>query len=307
MSLTTGAAVTRYGWDPIPMPSSVIARVNRLGKDQPGFLVFTYRKGRHIGKDEPTGVDGAEKPGQDKYLDDDVGLDDEGAEDEEDLAEEIDIADQVQSEVADGDQVKAGAKNAASVPDEEVAPGGEITGVRRSRRIKFQPKEPYVTSMTGSKYAAATSLLTIQDHGALHPDLHRQLCQVEMQEHPDVVAIIMTKLSLKMGLKTWKDKGRSAAKADMKQLHMRNTFIPKHYKDLDVLQCKSILEYHMFLKEKKNEDIKGRTVAGGNKQRDFISKEDSISTTLFTEAVLLSCIIDAEEERDVAVIRIPLV
>ena len=35
MSLTTGAAVTRYGWDPIPMPSSVIARVNRIGKDQP--------------------------------------------------------------------------------------------------------------------------------------------------------------------------------------------------------------------------------------------------------------------------------
>ena len=35
MSVTTGAAVTRYGWDPIPMPSSVIERVNRLGKDQP--------------------------------------------------------------------------------------------------------------------------------------------------------------------------------------------------------------------------------------------------------------------------------
>ena len=126
-----------------------------------------------------------------------------------------------------------------------------------------------------------------------------------MQEQPDVVAVIMKKLSLKMGLKTWKDKGRSAAKAEMKQLHMRDTFIPKHYKYLDTVQRKSILEYHMFLKEKKNGDIKGRTVAGGNKQRDFISKEDSSLTTVFTEAVLLSCIIDAEEERDVAVIDIP--
>ena len=35
MSLTTGAAITRYGWYPIPMPLSVIARVNRIGKDQP--------------------------------------------------------------------------------------------------------------------------------------------------------------------------------------------------------------------------------------------------------------------------------
>ena len=80
--------------------------------------------------------------------------------------------------------------------------------------------------MKGSKYDAATSLLTIQDHGALHPDLHRQFCQFEMQEQPDVVAVIMTQLSLKMGLKTWKYKGRSAAIAEMKQLHMRVTFIP---------------------------------------------------------------------------------
>ena len=137
------------------------------------MLVFTDRKERLIGEAEPTGVDGAEQPGQDEDLEDDVGLDDEGSEDEEDLAKEIEIADQVQSEVADGDQVKADAENAASVPDEEVAPGGEIPGVRRSTRIKFQPKEPYVPSMTGSKYAAATALLTIQDHGALHPDLHR--------------------------------------------------------------------------------------------------------------------------------------
>ena len=66
--------------------------------------------------------------------------------------------------MANVDQVKANAENSASVPDKEVAPGGEIPGVRRSTRIKFQPKEPYVPSMTGSKYAAATELLTIKDH-----------------------------------------------------------------------------------------------------------------------------------------------
>ena len=103
----------------------------------------------------------------------------------------------------------------------------------------------------------------IQDHGALHPDLHRQFCQVDIQEQPDVVAVIMTQLSLKMGLKKWKDKGGLSEKAEMKQLHMRDTFIPKHYKDLDVVQRKSILESHMFLKEKENGDIKGRTVAVG--------------------------------------------
>jgi hypothetical protein len=61
----------------------------------------------------------------------------------------------------------------------------------------------------------------------------------------------------------------------------------------------------MFLKEKRDGSIKGRTVAGGNKQRDYISKEDASSPTVATESVLLTCIIDAEEGRDVAVIDIP--
>jgi hypothetical protein len=46
-------------------------------------------------------------------------------------------------------------------------------------------------------------------------------------------------------------------------------------------------------------------VAGGNKQRDYISKEDASLPTVDTEAMLLSCIIDSKEERDVAVINIP--
>jgi hypothetical protein len=32
----------------------------------------------------------------------------------------------------------------------------------------------------------------------------------------------------------------------------------------------------MFLKEKRDGSLKGRTMAGGNKQRDYISKEDPI-------------------------------
>jgi hypothetical protein len=46
-------------------------------------------------------------------------------------------------------------------------------------------------------------------------------------------------------------------------------------------------------------------VAGGNKQRDYIAKEDASSPTVATESLLLSCIINAEEKRDVAVVDIP--
>jgi hypothetical protein len=61
----------------------------------------------------------------------------------------------------------------------------------------------------------------------------------------------------------------------------------------------------MFLKQKQDGKIKGRTVAGGNKQRDYISKEDASSPTVNKESVLLSCIINAEEELDFEVVDIP--
>ena len=90
----------------------------------------------------------------------------------------------------------------------------------------------------------------------------------------------------------------------MKQLHFRNTFKPKHWRGLTHTHLQTVLESHVFLKEKRDSAIKGRAVVGGNTQRDFISKEDSSSPTVATKAVLLSCIINAEEERDVAIINI---
>ena len=70
------------------------------------------------------------------------------------------------------------------------------------------------------------------------------------------------------------------------------------------MQRQKVLEYHMFLKDKRDGEIKGKAVDGGNKKRDYISKEYASSPTVATDSVLLSCIIDAEEERDVAVIDI---
>ena len=74
---------------------------------------------------------------------------------------------------------------------------------------------------------------------------------------------------------------------------------------MTAIQRRTMIESHIFLKEKRDGKIKGRTVAGGNKQRGYISKEDAISPTVASDLVLLLCIIDAEEGRDVVVIDIP--
>ena len=57
MSLTTGSRLRRYSWDRIPMPQTVIKRVEDLAHGEPEHFVFTDRKGRLIGEIEITGVD----------------------------------------------------------------------------------------------------------------------------------------------------------------------------------------------------------------------------------------------------------
>ena len=58
--------ITRRSWDIIPMPDTVIGRVNILGKYQLEILVFTDRKGRLIGDGDVnlTGVDRDENEAQ---------------------------------------------------------------------------------------------------------------------------------------------------------------------------------------------------------------------------------------------------
>jgi hypothetical protein len=139
----------------------------------------------------------------------------------------------------------------------------------------------------------------------LYPDAHMFVQDDFYQAKPDIVAAIMTQLLLKSRLKEWGKKGFKAAHSEINQLNLRKTFNPKHCRELSKAQRQTVLESHMFFKLKRDGKIKGRTVAGVNKQRDYISKDNASSPTVATESVLLSCIIDAKEHRDVDVVDIP--
>jgi hypothetical protein len=168
----------------------------------------------------------------------------------------------------------------------------ETQGRRRSIQIRTKTKA-YAPSLSGTRYSYALTRLETQ--GVLNPDAHMFVQQDFYQAAPDVMAAVMTQLSLKNGLRAWGNKARTAVESEMKQLHFRNTFKPLHWRDLTETQHQTVLESHMFLKEKRDGQIKGQTVAGGNKQRDYISKEDASSPTVATESVLLlTCIINSE-------------
>ena len=115
----------------------------------------------------------------------------------------------------------------------------------------------------------------------------------------------MTQLSPKEGLKEWVEKVHSSAKSNMKQIHLRNTFITIHRRDLTYEVCQMVLESHMFLKNKRDSKIKGRNVSGGNKQNTYIPKEDVSYPTVSIEYVLLTRIVDAKANMDLLFIDTP--
>ena len=100
---------------------------------------------------------------------------------------------------------------------------------------------------------------------------------------------------MRKGLKFFGEPGYAAVKKEMQQLHDRKVMQPVIRKDLSPSQKKEALGYLMFLKKKRCGTIKGRGCADGQKQRAYITKEESTSPTISTEAVFLTAVIDAWE------------
>ena len=99
---------------------------------------------------------------------------------------------------------------------------------------------------------------------------------------------------MKAGLKGWGNKGKQEVSKELSQLHMQDTFRPINSKTLSKTEYEIVLESHLFLKQKRDQSIKGRMVAGGNKQRGNIDKTDATSPTSALESVLLTSTIDAK-------------
>ncbi len=121
----------------------------------------------------------------------------------------------------------------------------------------------------------------------------------------DLVGMVMAQLFMKAAIKKWGEQAQFAISKEIKQLHWRNSYKPHHWHALSKKQKEQVLESQIFVEQKRDGTIKARKVIGGNKQHDYITKEDVSSPTVMAEAVMLTCMIDAQEERDVAVVDIP--
>jgi hypothetical protein len=61
----------------------------------------------------------------------------------------------------------------------------------------------------------------------------------------------------------------------------------------------------MFISEKRDKTVKGRTVYNGKPTLEWLSREDSTSPTAALESIMLTALVDAHEGRDVMSADIP--
>ena len=322
MSLRTGKIITPISWTKLPMSQEVIDRVNEMGAadGQPELLTFSDGRGNNFGDflqddDQFAGVldENALHPQMadgDPAVDDGPdGEPDDVPSDTPDLSTDDSdphIDDDIEAPIADGaftPNETIGATDTAPVPETTAGKNisSELPSVRRSTRER-KPRtilEPTMTGKSHGEKTFASVFIADGEMSGLVPDEH--LGHV----FHTVMAYTLTQMSMNRGLKMWKTRAVDAIALEMGQLHHRDTFEPKHWSELTDEQKSQVLESHLFLKEKHDKTIKGRMVAGGNKQRGFIDAEDAASPTAALESVLLTAAIDAKEERDVGVLDIP--
>ncbi len=110
---------------------------------------------------------------------------------------------------------------------------------------------------------------------------------------------------LKAGIKQFGKHGESAVTKEINQCNKYKVFEPQHANDLSEDDKKKALSSLIFLKEKKDGNIKARSCANGNPQREYIAKIEAAAPTVALEYVFITSFIDAKERRKVVTIDIP--
>ena len=91
----------------------------------------------------------------------------------------------------------------------------------------------------------------------------------------------------------------------MKQLHERVVFKPIHVAELTEQEKRRAMESLIFLVEKRDGTVKGRTCANGSTRREYMDRDEAASHTAMTESIIITGVIDAKQRRDVMTADIP--
>lgn len=115
-----------------------------------------------------------------------------------------------------------------------------------------------------------------------------------------VYGYVMTQMTATTGIKKHGQPAIDALLAEFAQLDDKKVFKPMDARKLTTQQKCRALRAINLIKEKRSGVLKGRSVADGSAQWNIYTKEQTASPTVSTDALMLTLMIDALEERDVA-------
>ena len=112
--------------------------------------------------------------------------------------------------------------------------------------------------------------------------------------------MLLSHMGVNKGITVFGQKGINTVYKDMQQFHDREVTITNNPSQLTKEERHRALPYLMFLKDKRDSNIKGRVCADGLQQRLYMAKYQTSSPTISNESLFLTLTIDAKEGRGVA-------
>jgi hypothetical protein len=334
LSLDTGKSISRRRWTELPMTDAVTARMHAIATAErnhdpnaPNFH-FEWAPNTPI-------VDNAEPNHEQPHMPvpegaDDVPDTDDDEEEEEENEEEQEKENEEEQEDIDEieeEQEEEGAQGAPGQQNQGSQGAPIDITLDENQGAQGAPEEPQVTTeeeaqpTTVNEDEEHTAETTTQqrynlrghkisyDHRYAHqftllngivPKGPTTDTKTDLQNHILAVGLVFNQMSAKAGVKRFGDKAVEAIVKECKQLDDKKVFKPRHIKDLTELERKRALRSITLVKEKKCGTIKGRTVADGRDQRDYVNRDDATSPTVSIEGLMICIAIDAKERRAVA-------
>ncbi len=121
----------------------------------------------------------------------------------------------------------------APLPEDPALPSQGMAA--HNARVR-KPPEKYVPSTKGNNYAVTmtpiAALLKDSKHAMAMVQMSVKLMSPDVHRRADIVGMIMAQLSMKAAIKKWGDQAKFAISKEMKQLHWRNSYKPRHWNAL---------------------------------------------------------------------------
>ena len=277
--------------------------------DEQGVIVDGYITEDDTNEDEITGADYEERSVDTGTVNDTIMDDDESINDTHQVAIDMDSHDIIEEPdkweephdvteevIDDGVEVKL---NSAGRPKRQCAGAGierlEIS-LNNSKEYATSKKQKYHFTMKSVNHPFMRG-------GKSFMSVAANVLFVQVNEH--------AQMSAKAGIKKFGDRAIAAMLSEYKQLNTgvlpgKPVFGYISPDSITFEEKRGALDAVNLIKKKRSGKIKGRTCANGSKQKRYLKHGENISSpTVSLEAIIGTLLIDANEDRDVAIFDIP--